>query len=80
MKRAAQDVPKELDPPPGEWEAVFVTLAKECNLAGDVRAWKLPDSLRFAEDKGEDQQFDACHLAFGRSTISPCLHLYINYD
>jgi len=33
MKRATHDVPKQLDPPPGEWEPVFDALAKECNLA-----------------------------------------------
>jgi len=33
MKRATHDVPKELDPPPAEWEPVFDALAKECNLA-----------------------------------------------
>jgi hypothetical protein len=32
-KRATHDVPKELDPPPAEWEPVFDALAKECNLA-----------------------------------------------
>ena len=31
-KRATHDVPKELDPPPPEWEPVFDALAKECNL------------------------------------------------
>src|SRR5882724_2093909 len=31
-KRATHGVPKELDPPPGEWEPVFDVLAKECNL------------------------------------------------
>jgi hypothetical protein len=25
-------VPKELDPPPAEWEPVFDALAKECDL------------------------------------------------
>jgi Nucleotidyl transferase AbiEii toxin, Type IV TA system len=33
MKRATHDVPKQLDPPPAEWEPVFDALAKECNLA-----------------------------------------------
>jgi hypothetical protein len=33
MKSATHDVPKELDPPPAEWEPVFDALAKECNLA-----------------------------------------------
>ena len=31
-KRATHDVPKELDPPPPEWDPVFDALAKECNL------------------------------------------------
>jgi hypothetical protein len=31
-KRVSHDVPKELDPPPPEWEPVFDALAKECNL------------------------------------------------
>ena len=35
-KRATHDVPKELDPPPGEWEPVFDALAKECNLAMEL--------------------------------------------
>jgi hypothetical protein len=30
-------VPKELDPPPAEWEQVFDALAKECNLAMELR-------------------------------------------
>ncbi|MGD0164713.1 MAG: nucleotidyl transferase AbiEii/AbiGii toxin family protein [Candidatus Sulfotelmatobacter sp.] len=37
MKRATHDVPKELDPPPAEWEPVFDALAKECNLAMKLR-------------------------------------------
>ena len=37
MKRATHDVPKELDPPPPEWEPVFDALAKECNLAMQLR-------------------------------------------
>jgi predicted nucleotidyltransferase component of viral defense system len=32
LKRATHDVPKELDPPPAEWEPVFDALAKECDL------------------------------------------------
>ena len=36
MKRATHDVPKELDPPPPEWEPVFDVLAKECNLAMEL--------------------------------------------
>ena len=36
MKRATHDVPKELDPPPAEWEPVFDALAKECNLAMEL--------------------------------------------
>ncbi len=32
MKRATHDVPRELDPPPAEWEPVFDALAEECNL------------------------------------------------
>jgi hypothetical protein len=31
-KRATHEIPKELDPPPAEWEPVFDALAKECNL------------------------------------------------
>ena len=31
-KRATHGVPKELDPPPGEWEPVFDALATECSL------------------------------------------------
>ena len=37
MKRATHDLPKELDPPPVEWEPVFDALAKECNLAMELR-------------------------------------------
>lgn len=37
MKRATHDVPKELDPPPTEWEPVFDALAKECGLAMELR-------------------------------------------
>jgi hypothetical protein len=36
-KRATHDVPKELEPPPAEWEPVFDALAKECNLAMELR-------------------------------------------
>jgi len=36
MKRATHDVPKELDPPPAEWEPVFDALAKECTLAMEL--------------------------------------------
>jgi hypothetical protein len=32
LKRATHEVPKELDPPPAEWEPVFDALAKECDL------------------------------------------------
>ena len=32
-KRVTHDVPKQLDPPPADWEPVFDALAKECNLA-----------------------------------------------
>jgi hypothetical protein len=32
LKRATHDVPKELDPPPAEWEPVFGALAEECDL------------------------------------------------
>ena len=31
-KRATHEVPKELYPPPPEWEPVFDALARECNL------------------------------------------------
>jgi hypothetical protein len=48
LKRATHDVPKELDPPPAEWEPVFGALAEECdlpmNLGGDLN-W-------FATSKG----------------------------
>jgi hypothetical protein len=37
MKRATHNVPKELDPPPAGWEPVFDALAKECNLAMELR-------------------------------------------
>jgi hypothetical protein len=37
LKRATHDVPKELDPPPAEWEAVFDALAKECDLLMKLR-------------------------------------------
>jgi hypothetical protein len=37
MKRATHNVPEELDPPPAEWEPVFDALAKECNLAMQLR-------------------------------------------
>jgi hypothetical protein len=36
-KRATHTVPKELDPPPAEWELVFEALAKECDLAMELR-------------------------------------------
>jgi predicted nucleotidyltransferase component of viral defense system len=36
-KRATHDAPKEVGPPPAEWEPVFDSLAKECNLAMDLR-------------------------------------------
>jgi hypothetical protein len=36
-KRATHDAPKEVAPPPAEWEPVFDALAKECNLAMDLR-------------------------------------------
>jgi hypothetical protein len=36
-KRATHKVPTELDPPPAEWEPVFDALAKECNLAMELR-------------------------------------------
>jgi predicted nucleotidyltransferase component of viral defense system len=32
LKRATHDLPKEIDPPPAEWEPVFDALAKECDL------------------------------------------------
>lgn len=31
-KRATHDAPKEVDPPPAEWEPVFGALARECRL------------------------------------------------
>jgi predicted nucleotidyltransferase component of viral defense system len=37
LKRATHDVPKELDPPPAEWEPVFDALAKECDLTMKLR-------------------------------------------
>ena len=37
LKRATHEVPKELDPPPAEWEAVFDALAKECDLPMKLR-------------------------------------------
>ncbi len=37
LKRATHDVPKELDPPPAEWEPVFDALAKECDLPMKLR-------------------------------------------
>ena len=37
IKRATHDVPKELDPPPAEWELVFDALAKECDLTMELR-------------------------------------------
>ena len=37
LKRATHDVPKELDPPPAEWEPVFDALAKECDLTMQLR-------------------------------------------
>jgi len=37
MKRATHNLPKGLDPPPAEWEPVFDALAKECNLAMELR-------------------------------------------
>jgi hypothetical protein len=36
-KRATHNVPKELDPPPAEWEPVFDALAKECDLTMELR-------------------------------------------
>jgi Nucleotidyl transferase AbiEii toxin, Type IV TA system len=36
-KRATHDPPKELDPPPTEWEPVFDALAKECDLTMKLR-------------------------------------------
>jgi hypothetical protein len=37
LKRATHEVPKELDPPPAEWEPVFDALAKECDLTITLR-------------------------------------------
>lgn len=37
LKRATHGVPKELDPPPAEWEPVFDALAKECDLPMKLR-------------------------------------------
>jgi hypothetical protein len=37
LKRATHDLPKELDPPPTEWEPVFDALAKECDLTMKLR-------------------------------------------
>ena len=37
MKRKTHDVPTELGPPPAEWEPVFDALAKECDLAMELR-------------------------------------------
>lgn len=37
LKRATHDVPRELDPPPAEWEPVFDALAKECDLPLKIR-------------------------------------------
>jgi hypothetical protein len=37
MKRATHNLPRELDPPPAEWEPVFDALAKECNLAMELQ-------------------------------------------
>jgi predicted nucleotidyltransferase component of viral defense system len=37
LKRATHDVPKELAPPPAEWEPVFDALAKECDLTMKLR-------------------------------------------
>jgi predicted nucleotidyltransferase component of viral defense system len=36
-KRETHNVPMELDPPPAGWEPVFDALAKECNLAMELR-------------------------------------------
>jgi hypothetical protein len=38
MKRATHNLPKELDPPPAEWEPVLDALAKECNLVMELQA------------------------------------------
>ncbi len=37
LRRATHEVPKELDPPPAEWEPVFDALAKECTLTMKLR-------------------------------------------
>jgi hypothetical protein len=37
LKRATHELPKELDPPPAEWEPVFDALAKECDLTITLR-------------------------------------------
>jgi hypothetical protein len=37
VKRATHEVPKELRPPPVEWEPVFDALAKECDLAMNLQ-------------------------------------------
>jgi predicted nucleotidyltransferase component of viral defense system len=44
-KRATHDVPKELDPPPAEWEPVFDALAKECDLT-----MKLPEGFELVDE------------------------------
>jgi predicted nucleotidyltransferase component of viral defense system len=36
-KRSTHDLPKELDPPPEEWQPVFEALAKECGLPLNLR-------------------------------------------
>jgi hypothetical protein len=36
-RRATHNLPRELDAPPTEWEPVFDALAKECNLAMNLR-------------------------------------------
>ena len=45
MKRATHDMPKELDPPPAEWEPVFDALAKECNLT-----MRLPEGFELVRE------------------------------
>lgn len=37
LKRATHEVPKELDPPPADWEPIFDALAKECGLTMKLR-------------------------------------------
>jgi hypothetical protein len=37
LKRATHALPKEIEPPPAEWEPVFDALAKECNLELKLR-------------------------------------------